>query len=79
MELPEGIKIKLNGTFKRDLYYLDEENNVCKVNFKILFFDIKIPIVISIAIISGILALSVAASVVCSKVSMKRKLIKIRL
>lgn len=33
--LPESVKLKLNGTFERDLFYLDEENNVCKVIFKI--------------------------------------------
>lgn len=29
------VKIKLNGKFSRDLYFLDEKNNVCKINFKI--------------------------------------------
>ncbi len=32
---PEDIKIKLNGTFTRDLCYLDDKSNVCKINFKI--------------------------------------------
>jgi hypothetical protein len=29
------VKIKLNGTFTRNLYYLDEKNNVCEISFKI--------------------------------------------
>jgi hypothetical protein len=33
--LPEDIKIKLNGTFARDLCYLDNNNNICKIRFKI--------------------------------------------
>jgi hypothetical protein len=28
--LPESAKIKLNGGFTRDLYYLDEQNHVRK-------------------------------------------------
>ena len=33
--LSENVKIKLNGGFTRDLYYLDERNNVHKIRFKI--------------------------------------------
>jgi len=33
--LLEDVRIKLNGTFTRALYYLDEKNNVCEVIFKI--------------------------------------------
>ena len=33
--LPEDIKIKLNGTFTRGLCYTDDNNNVCKIRFKI--------------------------------------------
>ncbi len=35
LELPESIRIKLNGTFTRGLCYLDEKSNVCKINFRI--------------------------------------------
>jgi hypothetical protein len=33
--LPADIRIKLNGTFTRDLCYLDDKSNVCKISFKI--------------------------------------------
>ena len=33
--LPEDVRIKLNGTFTRDLYYLDDKSNVCKISFKV--------------------------------------------
>lgn len=33
--LKEGVKIKLNGTFKRWLYLLDEEDNLYKVLYRI--------------------------------------------
>lgn len=35
LALSEDIRIKLNGTFTRDLCYLDDKNNVCKISFKI--------------------------------------------
>jgi len=35
LELPEDVRIKLNGTFTRDLYYLDSESNIRKIMFKI--------------------------------------------
>ena len=35
MGLPEDVRIKLNGTFTRDLCYLNDKNNVCKIDFKI--------------------------------------------
>lgn len=34
MVLSESVKIKLNGTYKRDLYF-DYKNNLCKIIFKI--------------------------------------------
>jgi hypothetical protein len=33
--LSEGVKIKLNGRFSRDLYYLDEQNDIQKIRFQI--------------------------------------------
>lgn len=33
--LSEDVKIKLNGGFTRDLYYLDEQNNIRRILFKI--------------------------------------------
>lgn len=35
LKLPDDIKIKMNGTFKRKLIYLDEKSNVGKISFKI--------------------------------------------
>jgi hypothetical protein len=32
--LSEEVKIKLNGTFTRKLYILDENNNICRVSYK---------------------------------------------
>lgn len=33
--LSDDVKIKLNGTFVRDLCYLDDKRKVCKISFKI--------------------------------------------
>lgn len=35
LDLPDDIKIKLNGTFTRALSYLDDKGNICKISFKI--------------------------------------------
>lgn len=35
LDLPDDIKIKLNGTFTRGLSYLDDKGNVCGISFKI--------------------------------------------
>ena len=31
----DDVKIKFNGTFKRDLYYIDDNKSICKTSFKI--------------------------------------------
>jgi len=31
----DNVKIKFNGTFARDLYYIDDMKKVCKISFKI--------------------------------------------
>jgi hypothetical protein len=33
--LPADIRVKLNGTFTRELCYLDDKSNVCKISFRI--------------------------------------------